>query len=448
MVTRAQLEAGFAQAGLSSDDARARASLVIRAAEGCRVSFGGPPHWCWFVPGRLEIFGKHTDYAGGRSLLATVPRGLAVAARPRSDSAVHVVDLVDRQGVHVNPLEEVSGRHGLFNYVQVVARRFALNFDGAALGVDIAIAGDLPRAAGLSSSSALVIGIASALIRRAGLPDRDDWRRHIGSVHDLASYLGCIENGYDFGALRGSSGVGTLGGTEDHTAILACRAGQVSQFRFVPVQHLDEAPMPADWAFVVACSGIQADKAGAARDDYNRAARSARALLDIWNAHARHAASSLGDALAQEPESARRLEHWIAPAPEGFAPGALRRRLLHFIGEDQRVADAARAFQAADADELGRLADASQRDAQSLLGNQIAETRALSALARHQGAWAASSFGAGFGGSVWALVPRADAARFGESWVTAYRKHAPSVSGVEYFVARPGPPLVELPAIG
>ncbi|MGO1384393.1 MAG: galactokinase family protein, partial [Arachnia sp.] len=32
----------------------------------------------WFVPGRLEVFGKHTDYAGGNSLLAAVDRGITI----------------------------------------------------------------------------------------------------------------------------------------------------------------------------------------------------------------------------------------------------------------------------------------------------------------------------------------------------------------------------------
>ena len=34
----------------------------------------------WFVPGRVEVLGKHTDYAGGRSLLAAVNRGISVEA--------------------------------------------------------------------------------------------------------------------------------------------------------------------------------------------------------------------------------------------------------------------------------------------------------------------------------------------------------------------------------
>ncbi len=51
------------------------------------------------------------------------------------------------------------------------------------------------------------------------------------------------------------------------------------------------------------------------------------------------------------------------------------------------------------------MAERSQEAAERWLGNQIPETIALARLARHVGATAASAFGAGFGGSVWALVP-------------------------------------------
>ena len=37
----------------------------------------------WWVPGRIEVLGKHTDYGGGRSLLTTVERGFHVLATPR-----------------------------------------------------------------------------------------------------------------------------------------------------------------------------------------------------------------------------------------------------------------------------------------------------------------------------------------------------------------------------
>ena len=63
----------------------------------------------------------------------------------------------------------------------------------------------------------------------------------------------------------------------------------------------------------------------------------------------------------------------------------------------------------------------SQREADELLGNQIPETILMAKLARDNGAFASSSFGAGFGGSVWALVPAGEAAAFGERWIERLR---------------------------
>ncbi|MGD9525023.1 MAG: galactokinase, partial [Gemmatimonadales bacterium] len=58
--------------------------------------------------------------------------------------------------------------------------------------------------------------------------------------------------------------------------------------------------------------------------------------------------------------------------------------------------------------------------------NQVDETRYLVAEARRQGAIAASAFGAGFGGSVWALSTRQEAAAFEARWLEAYRSAFPA----------------------
>src|SRR3954463_9899064 len=46
----------------------------------------------WWVPGRIEFLGKHTDYAGGRSLVCAVERGICAIASPREDVGVSVID--------------------------------------------------------------------------------------------------------------------------------------------------------------------------------------------------------------------------------------------------------------------------------------------------------------------------------------------------------------------
>src|SRR5512133_1966054 len=61
----------------------------------------------WWVPGRLEVFGTHTDYAGGRTLVCAIPLGFAVVARHRSDGVLRVVDARREQEVELVPGNEI-----------------------------------------------------------------------------------------------------------------------------------------------------------------------------------------------------------------------------------------------------------------------------------------------------------------------------------------------------
>jgi galactokinase len=247
--------------------------------------------------------------------------------------------------------------------------------------------------------------------------------------------------------LPGSSGVGIRGGSEDQTAILACKADHVSLYSFQPVTPLDETRMPGDWLFVVASSGVQADKADSVKDRYNRASNGVRALLAIWNAHAAEKAPSLADALHSSRDAGDRLKGWLEPTSDGaFTVHDLSRRLDHFVRETARGPLALIAFRDADKRALGQLSADSQRDADVLLGNQIPETVLMARLARELGAFGASNFGAGFGGSVWAAVEAGDAQRFGQEWVRAYAKHTPHLGEQPWFACRPGPPASRLPA--
>jgi galactokinase len=189
--------------------------------------------------------------------------------------------------------------------------------------------------------------------------------------------------------------------------------------------------LPHGWCFVLAPSVIRSAKTGNAQAAYNNLARGAAVLLELWNG-SQPRAVSLGAALASASlETMRAIVRGSAIAQ--WPADVLERRLEHFIREDRRVPEAVDAFGAADAARLSALAAASQAEAESLLGNQVPETIALARSARELGALAACSFGAGFGGSVWALVDR-DAEGFARRWHDGA------------FVARPGPPLTELTA--
>lgn len=399
----------------------------------------------WWVPGRLEVFGTHTDYAGGRTLVCAVPKGIAVVLRPMPGRTIRVTDA--RRGDRVTLQRWTGGAPlgGWRHYVEVVAARLATNFPGAATGADIRFASDLPRASGMSSSSALVCGLASALVRAARIEARREWQANIREKLDVAGYYACIENGLSFGTLTGDAGVGTHGGSEDHAAIIASGPEHLSAFGFMPMHHAGTVRVPDGWRFVIAPCGVTSSKTGSSLEPYNRLARGVELLLNLWNNalwnnalgnDAEPPAHSLGAVLASAasaPEHLRELVRGASgPVTAGWSAAALEKRLDHFIREDARIPAAFEAFRNGDAAMLTTLSADSQADADRLLGNQIPESIALAGSARRHGAFAARSFGAGFGGSVWALVDRGAAETFAKSW-------HPSA-----FVAAPSPPLTEL----
>lgn len=435
----------FAARGFDPLEAAARASLVDRATAALVERRGHRPAWAWFVPGRVEVIGKHTDYAGGRSLVAAVPRGFAAVAWPRDDDTVSVADAVRGDRIEIDlSAPSSSPVRGWGTYVSAVAHRLAGNFPGARLGASMAVASDLPRSAGLSSSSALVVAVALALIRRGALETRDDWRHAIPDGLALAGYLGAIENGLAFGPWPGTAGVGTHGGSEDHTAIVNARAGVLSAYAYVPVRHLADVTLPPDWRFIVMTSGVRAEKAGSARDRYNRASLASQALRDLYNTRTGLERPTLASILESGPGAAEALRSGLGESGPPFGAGMLARRLAHFERENDRVAEMVDAIGRADEAGVGALAAASQRDAAELLGNQVDETERLAALARAAGAFAATSFGAGFGGSVWALAHADDAVRAAETWRRCYLDATPAVRDVECFIATPAPGAFEI----
>ena len=88
-MTDAVLDRLSAAARPLADDAVRRADEVFRTID------GGTPASRLFVPGRIEVIGKHTDYAGGQSLTCAVERGFAVSYRPRRDGLVRIFDAQD-----------------------------------------------------------------------------------------------------------------------------------------------------------------------------------------------------------------------------------------------------------------------------------------------------------------------------------------------------------------
>jgi galactokinase len=404
------------------------------------------PSRAWFVPGRIEVLGKHTDYAGGRSLLCTIDRGFRIVAAPRQDRVITLHDPEQRLQATITLDESLPQTPGHWtNYPRVVARRVARHFPSAHRGADIVFTSDLPTAAGISSSSAFLIAVFLALSAVNDLEQDAVYREVIQTREDLAGFLACVENGYGFGRLPGDYGVGTAGGSEDHTAILCCEANHLAVYSFNPVRHERTIPLDPDVRFVVGSSGIVAEKAGGARDAYNRASISTRQVLEMWNRFTGRRDPSLAAAVASSADAPDCIRG-IIRGEGGRDAGYLAGRFDQFVEESETIVPAAAEHLAAgDYGAFGRTVDRSQQLAERLLGNQVPHTIDLARSARRLGALAASAFGGGFGGSVWALVRANKAEAFMENWSSRYRAAYPDCAARSvFFVTGAGPAAQEI----
>ncbi|MCT2150400.1 galactokinase [Dermabacter vaginalis] len=406
----------------------------------------------WRVPGRIEVLGKHTDYAGGQVLVSAVGRAVTVRGQQKSDasSPFSIRTSLNGERAELVPLRDPRLPNGHWgHYVQTVLDRLTTNF-GPLASAELTIESDLPPASGMSSSSAVLTAVALTLADLNDLPSREEWQRTIANRVDLAGYAASIENGKRFKNFAGLTGVGTSGGSLDHTGMLATTEGSLSHVVFDPPTVLGTASLPGDLTFVVAVSGVLAEKTGAAREAYNRGPAALGAVLEAWNAHTGREDSSLHRVVreltgvtdpAQPVErSSRELDALRRVAPDGYAS----QRLEQFIEESEvLVPEAAAALNRGDIDAFSSIVLRSQDLAERKLGNQIPETIDLAHFARALGARAASAFGAGFGGSVWALVPRGDAEEFAKQWKRDYEAKYP-LREATTLVSDPGSPAERL----
>ena len=168
----------------------------------------------YVVPGRVELVGKHVDYAGGRSLTCAVDRAITATVRELAEPLIRVRDEGKRGFVEAPLSANLERGHGSKRrgtYVVAVARRFARDFPHARTGIDVTLRSTLPPSAGLSSSSALVVAIASALVAANPRDDDDAWSVIFSNPLARAEYFGAMETGAPYGPFAGDDGVGARG---------------------------------------------------------------------------------------------------------------------------------------------------------------------------------------------------------------------------------------------
>jgi galactokinase len=116
------------------------------------------------APGRVNIIGEHTDYNEGFVLPTPISQQVFVACRKRGDGEIRLY-AKDYGESHAFTLgkQVFNEERRWANYVMGVVD--AMQRKGLRIGgVDLVIKGDVPQAAGLSSSAALEVATARALV--------------------------------------------------------------------------------------------------------------------------------------------------------------------------------------------------------------------------------------------------------------------------------------------
>jgi galactokinase len=401
------------------------------------------PCRAFFVPGRIEVLGKHTDYGGGPSVVCAVERGIVIVACERRDGAVVIRDAQTGQSVSIGNPDHNEKEPGWARYTGAVVMRVARDFAATWRGANIAFYSNLPIAAGLSSSSALVIATFLALDAVQQISSTAVYKSVIQSPEDLSEYLAAVERGAPFRGLDAAPGVGTLSGSEDHTAILCSQTNRVMHYTYLPTKRAAAIELPQELTFAVGVSGVVAEKTGAAMGRYNRLSLQVTRLEQLWHTHIGEVLT-LRDILQQPAgyEQLRDTVEWHA----GSEADDLLRRLAQYREEtEQLIPRALRALRSMDYGTLRLAVQRSQQLAEEVLQNQIEETSWLAERAITHGALAASAFGAGFGGSVWALVRRDNTAKFMDAWTAAYIERFPQHEGsADFWFTDAGPSATEL----
>lgn len=354
----------------TAEPGAAPAPLEVLARRALADEFGPGASATALAPGRCTIVGEHVDYAGGLVLATAINLMVAVAVRRAAGADQVAGGGVRSTSVEGPPRPEGGG--------YVLAAAAALR----AAGVDVpafhaATAADLPAAAGLASSAAVVCATLAALLRlrRTQLPASAFIDIAHRAEHDV---LGVMCGRLDQHAVVESTEAGPI--------LLDAAADRVAAVPW----HL------RDVVLVVCDTGERHSVAG---PEYSR--RRAETAAAMRAAGLRSAQE--GVALA------------VAEASLGHDP-LLMRRLRHVVTESRRAAAAAVAVEAGDAARLGELMSQSHR---SLRDDHEVTTpvidAAVAAAEAVPGCYGARMVGGGFGGSVLALstvdaAPRCEAA--------------------------------------
>ncbi len=315
------------------------------------------------APGRINLIGDHTDYNGGLVLPMAIDRACRVTATPNDRCSLRI-HAVNTRGDFEQPLDGIATakpRGDWSDYVVGVAVELLQAGFAVDQGLDLHIESDVPMGAGLSSSAAIEVATALALLG----PERA-----MGSGAELAKLCQRAENNF----------AGTPCGIMDQFVVVHGRKGCAVR---IDCRSLDYATVTLpDNMLVVAVNSMVKRELGASQYGIRRGqCEQATALLGL---------ESLRDATLEQVST---LEDEV-----------LRKRARHVVSENQRVEQF---LGASTAQEMGRLLIGSHESLRDDYEVSCEELDYLVATALQiDGVYGARMTGGGFGGCTVNLIER------------------------------------------
>lgn len=234
------------------------------------------------APGRVNLMGRHIDHRGGSVNVMAIDRDTIILAAPRDDDTITVTNidnsypdgafsiaeelslapecsaetpLTDREKwleyiSSPKVITKVSQSKGSWiNYIKSAVLRIQMATDIPLSGMDLYVDGTIPPAAGLSSSSSLVVATAEAVAAVNCLLFTK--RRFVDICGEGEWY------------------VGSRGGCGDHAAMKCSATGRITHLSFKPFEIGSSAPFDSKYAVLVADSLQKAKKSEGGKDKFN-----------------------------------------------------------------------------------------------------------------------------------------------------------------------------------
>ena len=224
------------------------------------------------APGRVNLMGTHIDHRGGAINVMAIKNDTILVVSPREDDMVNILNTDKAYGLESFSISQELSLHNSenwldyinskpvtdkvkslkgnwVNYVKSAVLRFQFVSSNPFVGMDIMADGTIPVAAGLSSSSSLVVATAEAVVSINSL-----------NLSDKNFVELCGE---------GEWYVGSRGGAGDHAAMKCSKMGKITRLDFKPFAIGNSATFPSDYAVIIADSMIKSKKSENSKDTFN-----------------------------------------------------------------------------------------------------------------------------------------------------------------------------------